>query len=100
LQLQLTSTYGAALSISIKVIIGMIVYGAIMLQLKQLKNIKSLIQAFESDDRLINLSLRHPDSKVRRRAISVVSHAQIVSFPQVFICYLHKENLDKKKYRT
>jgi hypothetical protein len=116
MQLQLTSTYGAALSISIKVIIGMIVYGAIMLQIKQLKNIKSLLQAFESDDsdiqyiqqkaarfpsvvkkELINLSLRHPDSKVRRRAISVVSHAQIISFPQAFIGSLHKEKDEELK---
>ena len=108
--LRLTSTYGAALGVGIKLTVGMIVYSAIMLQLKQIKQIKSLIKAFESDEsdiqyiqqrasrfpsivkkELIDLSLNHPNSKVRRRAISVVSHAQIVSFPQAFISHLHKE---------
>jgi hypothetical protein len=114
--LHLTSTYGAALSMSIKLTIGMIVYSAIMLQLKQIKQIKSLIQAFESDEsdiqhiqqratrfpsvvkkELINLSLKHPDSKVRRRAISVTSHAEIISFPQAFIYHLHKEKEESLK---
>jgi hypothetical protein len=108
--LHLTSTYGAALNISIELTIGVIVYSAIMLQLKQIKQIKSLIQAFESDEadiqyiqqrashfpsivkkKLIDLSLNHPNSKVRKRAISVASYAQIVSFPQAFLYRLHRE---------
>ncbi|MEK8017614.1 MAG: DUF1566 domain-containing protein, partial [Candidatus Parabeggiatoa sp.] len=108
--LHLTSTYGAALNISIELTIGVMVYSAIMLQLKQIKQIKSLIKAFESDEadiqyiqqrathfpsivkeELINLSLNHPNSKVRKRAISVASYAQIVSFPQAFLYRLHRE---------
>ena len=112
--LHLTSTYGAALNITIEVTISVIVYSAIMLQLKQIKQIKSLIKAFESDEsdiryiqqratrfpsivkkELINLSLNHFNPKVRKRAISVASHAQIISFPQAFIYHLH---LEKKEY--
>ncbi|MDM8561137.1 hypothetical protein [Candidatus Parabeggiatoa sp. HSG14] len=114
--LRLTSTYGVALNISIELTIGLIVYSAIMLQLKQIKQIKSLIKAFESDEgdiqyiqqratrfpsivkkELINLSLNHPNSKVRKRAISVASHAQIISFPQAFLYHLHREKQEYLK---
>lgn len=87
-----------------------LIYSYIILSVKQARSIRVLVQALASDDsdvqyiqqravrypdfikkELIDLSINHPNPIVRRRAISIMPHAKVVSFPNVYIYNLHKE---------
>lgn len=101
---------GSFIGLMVRVIFGILLYSAIVLKIKQIKKIKLLISAFESNDcdiqylqqrvshypsvvkkKFIDWSIHHPNSQVRHRVISVMPYAQVVSFPQTYIYNLHKE---------
>lgn len=82
----------------------------VRLKVQQYLHIKSVIKALKSDEseieyiqrripyfpgvvkkKILDIAVRDPDQKIRRRAISVMPYAKVISFPGVFIYNLHHE---------
>ncbi|KOR29722.1 hypothetical protein TI04_07920 [Achromatium sp. WMS2] len=97
-------------------IFWLFLYSVVILNIKQVRAINSLIDGLKSKDsdifylqqkaarcpgfiktKLINLAIESPDKVVRRRAISIMPHAKVASFPGVYIFNLHKEEDEEIK---
>lgn len=103
-------------NIALPLLFGVLLYSVMVMQYQYLQIVHQILEALRSDDanipflqrraalapayikkKLIEMALKDPEPRVRRRAMSVARHAPIFTFPQAFLGNLHQEQNDDLK---